>query len=350
MQSVAINQLLQFREFDLLSDLAHDSLLKAFSCQEFLKGSVLIKKGSIQSELLHFLLVGRVELRHSFDDRAQLESSDLANCHALNVSVGKTTTVRALSDGVLISISRGELANILAQGNHYGIIQIDTAEEGITADELIDDNFEKDWQTCFIQSPLAMNLPHEAIMQLLSVMEDFEVKAGQEIVKAQTEGDYFYLIKSGEVIVSTEDGGPYQGASITLEPGQYFGDEALVAKTQRNATVTMASDGLLGRFSAEMFDELIKTHLLISKNENKPIQGPVTVLDVRFPIEIKQSKAGHSDTAVQNIPISLLRKGLSKMDQSVEYLIRPANDCRGALATYLMRQAGFNAFIDSEAS
>jgi len=350
MQSVAINQLLQFREFNLLSELAHDSLLKVVTCQEFCKGSVLIKKGSIQPELLHFLLTGRVELRHSFDDRVQLESSDIENRHALNTSVGKTTTVRALTNCVLVSISRGELANILAQGNHYGIIQIDTAEEGITADEPIDDNFEKDWQTCFIQSPLAMNLPHEAIMQLLSVMEDFEVKKGQEIVKAQTEGDYFYLIKSGEVIVSTEDKGPYQGAAIILEPGQYFGDEALVAKTQRNATVTMASDGLLGRFSADMFDELIKIHLLRSKKENKPSQGPVTVLDVRFPIEIKPNGADDGKAAVRNIPISILRKGLSNMDPNADYLIRPANDCRSALATYLMRQAGFNAFIDSEAS
>jgi len=349
MQSAAINKLLQFREFDLLSEQAHGSLLKVVTCQEFCKGSVIIKKGCVQLDLLHFLLMGRVELRHSFDDRVQLESSEIANSRALNASVGRTTTVRALSDCVLVSISRGELADVLAQGNHYDIIQIDIAEEGITADEPIDDNFEKDWQTCFIQSPLAMNLPYETIMQLLSVMEDLKVKKGQEIVKAQTEGDYFYLIKSGEAIVSTEDTGPYQGASIVLEPGQYFGDEALVAKTQRNATVTMASDGLLGRFSAEIFDELIKTHLLRPKDERKQIQAPVMILDVRFPIEIKHQGAAQSNAGIQNIPISLLRRQLSKLDPSTEYLIRPANDCRSTLATYLMRQAGLSAFIDSEA-
>ncbi len=345
MPAIDFTRLLQFNEFGLLSSQAHGALQEAITVTEYKQGSVIIKKGGLKSPELRFLISGTLELRHSFANRVSLSASDADNRQALNGNIETSTTVKAVDDCLLATIAPESLEKLLTMGDHYGIIEIDTVDGVVSETDRIDDSFEKDWQTCFIQSSLAMSLPYEVVLQLFSVMEDVEVSKGQEIVKARTPGDYFYLIKRGEAHVETESTGPFQGASVVLDAGQYFGDEALVANTDRNATVTMASDGLLGRFSADMFNELIRPHLVQTQERQEATAAGTKVLDVRFPVEIGQSL----EEGARNIPISKLRKQLSELNPEDEYLVTPANDCRSHLATYLMRQAGFNAFALSEA-
>ena len=61
---------------------------------------------------------------------------------------------------------------------------------------------------------------------------------------------------------------------------------------------------------------------------------------MRFPVEYR---LGHEPGSV-NMPISFLRKQLHTMKHSQLYIIAPANDRRAELATYLMRQAGYEAY------
>jgi CRP-like cAMP-binding protein len=338
-------QLSRFQEFSALPNQTRQALLESFVLTTYAPGSVIVKKGKCDQGQCFFLVEGEMELRHSFEERDSVIATDEHNNRAFNALIRKTTTIRALTSCVVASVKELTLNEEPSLEGQLGVMDVeDTEFESISEHALIDDSFERDWQTNFIQSPLAMNLPYEAILQLLSVMEDVEVQEGEEIVKVNTQGDYFYLIKSGEAQVRTEASGPYRGEAFVLEAGQYFGDEALVAKTARNASVTMKTKGLVGRFSADMFDELIGRYLVLTEPATFEVPVSPKIVDVRFPAEIARGLEGNT----QNIPISQLRKRLDGFDKDSTYLVTPANDCRSNLATYLMRQAGISAFVAAE--
>lgn len=315
-------------------------LCKLLKPRAFAKGSVIIRS-SIENSDAFFLIEGSVEIRHSFDQRQQF-TADIAD-QALHVYLPDEAAVkvRALEECRILAIDKEQLDSLLVVEKDYTIHYLDEGEVTLDNDTLIDDNFQEDWDNVFIRSNLAANLPHSVIHELMSQLENIEVKSGDTVVKANTAGDYFYIIKQGSAIVETAVDGPFNGEKFRLTAGSYFGDEALVAETTRNANVIMASDGVLGRLNIDAFNQLIKQSLV----EPLPIPraeltGDVKLIDVRFPIEFNNDKV----EGAENIPISFLRQQLDQLQMTSQYVITPANDSRAELATYIMRQAGFHAY------
>lgn len=196
-----------------------------------------------------------------------------------------------------------------------------------------------DWMSGLLASPLFTKVPPAHIQQLFTKFEPVEVKAGTEVIKEGASGDYFYVIDEGQAQVTTITG----KVDVVLEIGQYFGEEALVAETPRNATVTMVTDGVLMRLCKEDFTTLL----------HEPVQKTLTreqfdadpkryvLLDVRMPLEYRCYHAPNS----QNMPLSSLRNRLGELDVSAQYTITDDGGRRSQLAAYLLCQAGFDASI-----
>ncbi|ARN72775.1 rhodanese-like domain-containing protein [Oceanicoccus sagamiensis] len=103
----------------------------------------------------------------------------------------------------------------------------------------------------------------------------------------------------------------------------------------------MTTDGVLGRLNIELFNQLIKQHVVSTISEQfESEQEEIRIIDVRHPVEYQQGHIHGSD----NIPISFLRQKMTDFKQSLMYVVTPANDRRAELATYIMRQAGFKAY------
>jgi len=79
-----------------------------------------------------------------------------------------------------------------------------------------------------------------------------EVAAGDVVIRQGDAGDKFYLIRWGKVEVSVKD---EQGERVvaTLEPGNVFGEQALLTDRPRNATVRALEDTDLYTLSKENF-------------------------------------------------------------------------------------------------
>lgn len=307
-------------------------------------GETIIRKTRTPS-LLHFLIEGDIEVRESFEVRYNVSHDDQICGSALEAKLPKQATIKAASACTLLAANANQLDQYLSWSQDYSIFYLDEGEMTIEDVDLIDDNFQEDWDNVFIRSKLAANLPNRAIHQLLSQLEDVEVTTGECVVKANTPGDYFYILKQGFAEVKTLTNGPFKGQSFSLEPGNYFGDEALVAETLRNASVTMSSDGLLGRLPLEAFNHLVKQYLVSPLTEDiDPNAKHVKVIDVRLPLEYK---LGHDKNSI-NLPISFLRQRMDEMKETSLYVMSPADDRRAELATYLMRQAGFEAYCMSK--
>lgn len=332
----------RFSPLNQISQKYHSQLASQLRMIKVRQGDTIIAKAR-NTKLLHFLVVGSIDVRESFENRYTIDHKNDLSRQSLESTLADRSSVKAASDCLLLVANTDQIDQYLTWSQDYNIFYLDEGDLSVTDQDLIDDSFQEDWDNVFIRSKLAANLSNRVIHEVLSQLEDIEVKTNEVIVKANSVGDYFYVLKEGMAEVQTESKGPFHGARFKLNPGNYFGDEALVAGTKRNATVTMKSNGVLGRLSIDAFNYLIRQHLvspLTADMNVSPGDHDVAVLDVRFPIEFKM---GHEDGSV-NLPINRLRKELGEFKQSLRYIVTPANDSRAELATYLMRQAGFEAY------
>jgi rhodanese-related sulfurtransferase len=333
-------------QFSPLRDIApkyHAKLAPALKLTSYTP-KALITKHSKHSKLLHFLVEGSIEIRCSFENRYNLYPEDPRSQKPLEEQLQSRGTIKAITECKILTADLEKLNQLQGWSSDYAIFHLDEGELSLQNDTLIDDNFHGDWDNAFISSPLASSLPSSNIHQLLSQLEDITVQKGQTIIEDHARGDYFYIIKQGHAIVKTAENGPFKGKVFDLYPGNYFGDEALIADTIRNASVVMKSDGVLGRLNQELFNKLIKQQLVTPLTTQSQLATEVKIIDVRLPIEYKQ---GHEPES-SNIPISSLRKKMNSLNKSMQYIISPANDTRSELATYLLKQAGFNACYSSE--
>lgn len=305
-------------------------------------GSVLLKQQDITDQFFHYLVTGELEVRVTFNDRRKYCDSDSDINYPLEELLKDGGLVRCLTDCRYLKVSR-DLYDLLIANRQSSEIVVVHMEDDAPAleDVLIDDSFEEDWTHNFLSSALASKLDAATMHQLYVRLEDIEVAEGSEVVRKDSDGDYFYILKSGNAEVITDLDGPFKGEHIELQPGSYFGDEALISDTKRNATVMMTSDGVLGRLDKEAFDQLIRQSLIQSGSETDNSQ----LLDVRLLPEFRHDGPENA----LNIPVCQLRVKMRELDHSKSYLVTAHGGRRSELAVYLMRQAGFDAYLLSGA-
>ncbi|MFW6092757.1 MAG: cyclic nucleotide-binding domain-containing protein, partial [Pseudomonadota bacterium] len=106
------------------------------------------------------------------------------------------------------------------------------------------------WQPRFLASPLMQRLPPAAWQRVLRAMTLEAHAAGARIVTAGEAATCCYVLCSGAAeIRCSGDGAPV----ALLEPGNLFGEDALVTGRGRNASVVMTGPGATVSLSAEHF-------------------------------------------------------------------------------------------------
>jgi cGMP-dependent protein kinase len=98
---------------------------------------------------------------------------------------------------------------------------------------------------------------------LLSLLTVQEFSPGQRIVREQEKGSIIYIIKKGEVVVSID--GVQQRI---LGPGEYFGEQALIYKSLRTASVDAIGNVILLSLNSKELENLLGNELeyVIYKN------------------------------------------------------------------------------------
>ena len=296
-----------------------------------------------------FLVCGQVEIRRSFHERIYPHQDSPECCRPLNNLLDGSGVIRAKSDCQILRVDAEVLDRLLSWSheNAYRIAHLEEGESSLDHAMLIDDSYQDDWAESFLQSSLATNLNSAAITELIRELDDIEIKAGQRVIEQHSYGDFFYIIKHGEARVFLDRFGPQRGQYIDLAAGKYFGDEALVAGTPRNASVAMKSDGVLGRVNRDVFEAIIKDNLINSISAQQVAKMGVVdyqCIDVRFSVEYRRSQSKRTF----NIPITHLRQRLKDLRRQTTYIVGPEDDRRSELGTYLLRQAGYNAYCLSQ--
>ena len=108
-------------------------------------------------------------------------------------------------------------------------------------------------------------MTHDCLICTLAMAERIPVKAGEVVFSEGDIGTAFYVLVAGEVIIEKERGGTVV-ALATLNPGECFGEMALVANTLRSATVRAASNAMAMRFDRERVDAYADSAHIIYRN------------------------------------------------------------------------------------
>ncbi len=251
----------------------------------------------------HYLVRGRVALR-SADGRLAAVAAPFAQ----PVHPG-SLELKTLTDCRLLHLSEAGLnvAAMFRERAHRGLIVVSESE--------------RCWQTRFLETGLMTNLAPAAWQRVLSRLSGVACEAGEVVIREGRPAETCcFILASGRAEVS-RGGRPL----AVIEPGELFGEDALIAGEPRNATVRMREAGVVMRFPAEAFAAFL---------------GEVLRGEARHHGGLREGRA----TLLRLCSTKDLRARLANLDDRVTYLVSSGSEAVAVLAVFLLRKRGVRAF------
>lgn len=311
-----------------------EQLLASAEILTFRKRDHVFQQGD-RDAYAYYLLSGELEMWSGDQLIKKVAGGDAASFQPLAQLQPRQMSARALGHVQCLRVDRNLLDRLLSVGHEDPLpAQAIEVAEYETAGDI-------DWLTRMLQSALFARIPPSHIQRLLDILESVEVKAGDEVIRQGSAGDYYYVIESGrcEVCRATRLGKEIRLAE--LGPGETFGEEALVSNATRNATVRMLTDGVLGRLTQAHFIELIREPVLkrvTLADAVALVTAGARWLDVRFPEEHQANGIPGS----LNVPLSLLRARLKDLEPTQRYVVYCDSGGRSSAAAFLLAQQGYD--------
>jgi signal transduction histidine kinase len=106
------------------------------------------------------------------------------------------------------------------------------------------------------QVPLLADLPEEDLERLYEMAETVSVPAGQLVLREGDTGDSLYIVLEGELEVTKRRGGQEVVLS-SYEPGQFFGEMALLERAPRSASVRTLRESRMLAIDQAAFQTLL---------------------------------------------------------------------------------------------
>jgi CRP-like cAMP-binding protein len=330
--------LAKFAPFNTLPFEYLNQIIEKASIKKFEKGAIVFKRGRELNEVF-YLLEGNVDLIDAQFAVESISSDEELYRVALHSPSPTLVSAIAKSAVTVLTVERDFLDLVMAWS--------ESGHDEESEDLLPEGMEEGDWMSSLLASPLFNKIPPGNIRQLFIRFKPHKTVADEVVLREGERGDYFYVLESGSATVLDKQG----NLLAALRPGDYFGEEALVGDTTRNATVKMLTAGKLMRLIKEDFITLLQEPVrrFISfeeLQENIAKKGRYQILDVRLPLERRFQSVPNS----RNIPLNQLRKALPQLDVGVIYAIADDAGRRTDVAAQLLNQAGFDALILQDAN
>ena len=315
------------------------------------KGIDPLRMNVTKAAQLIYLLNGDLGLRFNNDNQVILRGGSPAARHPLNNGHKVKETI-ALTDIEILRIDT-DLLDIMMTWDQLSSVGLHRqANKKPVGRAKLYDKKPKDWvretrvfSVSKLQNGVFSRLPSANIEQMFKRMTMIDTAAGQIIIQQGAEGDYYYLIERGSVVVSKiVDFNEPEVILAELDAGEAFGEEALASDNKRNATVTMKTDGELLRLNKKDFVELLKEPLITqvsrAEAEAKVAAGAVWA-DARLPSEYQYD---HMQGAI-NLPLNEIRQLANDLDVSKTYVLYCQTGRRSSAAAFILVQRGFDVVV-----
>ena len=325
-----------YRRFVPLNGLSDEALAQAAGQARHIRlprGRELFHRGDSDDDR-YYLLAGEMAL-DTGDDSAPLviRADSEAARHPLARLKPRRYTGVARSDCELAAFSDRTLERLVAQdqATAYEVTEFEGDDPG--------------WMFDLLRNPAFSRVPPANLHILFGRFQPMPVVAGQVVIRQGDAGDYYYLIRRGSAQVSRAGASGRPVELARLEPGQGFGEEALISGDPRNATVTMLGDGLLmrlaaGDFHAQLQEPLL--HLVDAAEASALIrERAAQLVDVRMEDEFRHG----SLAGAINIPLYLLRVKANTLARDRIHILFSHGVRRGGTAAFLLAQRGFDVRV-----
>jgi CRP-like cAMP-binding protein len=299
-------------------------------------GRFLFRKGDTDRRTF-YVISGEVELRDGDRILSVIEGGTPDARRPLATSQPRRVSARARSRVEFVTID-ADLLDVMLTWDQTGSYEVSELQEGGLGET-------DDWMTTLLQTKAFHRIPAANIQAIFIRMQQVNLKAGDVVIRQGDEGDYFYVITAGHCAVTRETPLNRTGIKLAeLGPGDTFGEEALISRSKRNATVTMTTDGTLMRLAQDDFNTLMNEPLLQWADfaaASKLVREGARWLDVRLPSEFQ----GHHLEGAINIPLYFIRLKLSMLDRNTPYVVYCDTGRRSSAAAFILSERGFEAHV-----
>ncbi len=278
-------QLRSLTPLNVLSEQQWRELRAQLIPQPLLAGQLLFRPGD-QARLTYYLLAGELLLQSIDGQEQRLQAGSEASCHPLSPSLPRLHEARALTDVSVLALDTATLNRLLTWRLAYQDLLL----------ELGQNHEEVEWLERLLENPLFAKVPPSNVRAMLERLQRIELPAGSTVLQEGDAGDSCYFLKNGRAEV-IRGAGSAQQVLAELEIGACFGEEALLADSPRNATVTMLEDGTVLRLDRQDFFALLKAPVVdeVSLGEaSRLLVAGAQWLDVRLQDEYERAHALHS--------------------------------------------------------
>jgi cAMP-dependent protein kinase regulator len=238
----------------LFSDLKKEELsriMEKIRAKRFGPGEAICKEGEPGNSIF-IISQGRVAVLRQQPGRgktrlAELKEGDFFGEFGYFSRSRRQATVEALEETEVLELTKEELQKVVQEFPGVSLVLFKFYKERVL-DNLL------------AASALFSGFSPVERRQLLERLSLQEVPAGARVIQEGDPGNCMYMIKSGQVEVSTSDPGGQKVVLAILEEGDYFGEISLITGRPRTASVTALRATELMRLVKEDFDQFVSRH------------------------------------------------------------------------------------------
>lgn len=328
------SELKKYNFFSALSDNSLEFLTEKCTLVNAPKGTMILTEGD-PAEAFFFVKQGRLEVtrntKHGIAKLSTISSGQGFGEISLLTGSTRAASVSASSDVVLYRLSKEDFETLMDRESSFKDVLLKKAADLSRYDKI------KTLQ------PFALLEP-DRMYALLARMSEKTFSLGEDIIVQGEKGDYYYVIKSGQVAVLIKRKGEQEAGQVALlGEGAGFGEEALIRDDPRNATCRAVEETTVYALDKIDFDQILKSSFLDSVFAEdvsiKDYMDKYVIIDTRVVPEYEQE---HIKGAL-SIPVELLRHKYKELDPGKAYITYCTNDARGMVAAFLLKNHGMKA-------
>jgi CRP-like cAMP-binding protein len=315
---------------------SQQNLARKSNLMQAAAGQYLFRIGDPAESAL-FLVAGEVQLEDAAGKAlAVVRAGEAASFHRMAHQSPRKVSGRCLKDARYLAVD-ASLLDVMLTWDQSGRFEVGELTGGSPTED-------GDWMTKLLQMRVFQLVPPSNLQTMFMRMQEVRVDPGQVVVRQGEPGDYFYVIMEGRCMVTREVPNHKAVRLAELDSGSCFGEEALIADDERNATVTMLTRGRLMRLSRDDFrtllNEPIARRVTMEQAQEQVKSGKAKWLDVRLPSEYQR---WHLPDSV-NVPLYMLRMRLAQLDPAFTYIAVCDTGRRSSVAVFVLAGKGFEAY------
>ncbi len=238
--------------FATMSDQELDLLATQLQSEHFRPNQIVMRQGDTGN---HFYIIkhGHVEVEQRNDDGVieivdQLNRGDYLGELALLHDAPRNATCRATVPTELLSLSRANFERLVKE--RFALYE--KLDETVTRTALLR------------RIPLFAEMDTQQLQLIVSQLRQESYASGDYFIHQGTIGDAFYIIESGQVVVTVNQ----NGQEVVVDkhgPGAYVGEIALLLDTPRTASVSAVKPTQTLTLYKHDFNRLVTNHLYVSR-------------------------------------------------------------------------------------